>query len=266
MGNFDGIGSDWLQILALLAVGAFALPYVLMPVIVYFSMKVSGSPTLDELPLNHPKLPEEVTQYLIRTVKQVRADGFEILGSYFLGSIVPLVKTFAVLLGNPATRDKALVTVIYATGPTGTKLAQKHIEFSTRFRDGTIIDTHNSEELGAFKVPPEQYLVALPWIADVRYLYQIHQAATEYFCPRGVKVWPAGDDWEAYLRRVLVEEVSKQIDTGYVRRDSAGDFRPTLKGAIIMSYKNIWPIKAILKARQRQRGRQLLRELGFGDE
>jgi hypothetical protein len=258
---FAWIDHDWLLLGLSVVAGLVLLPYVLGPVLIYFTLRISGKPVLEEFSLDHPDLPRDVKGYLSQKLQQVREDGFEPLGAYYLGALVSNVRSFLVLAGNRSAHDLALVAVTYTETARGVELQQQHIEYSTRFRDGTIIDTNNSEELSAWTPPPEQHVLSLPWIQDVRYLYRVHQAAVGHWCPGGIKEWRPGEDPGAYLREALVEEVARQVPKGYVYRDAAGDFRPTVKGAVLMTWKNLWPVPAIRKARRRRRGERLLREL-----
>ncbi len=242
--------------------GLIVLPYAFGPMLIYFTLKISGNPELDELSLDDPTIPREVKNYVLPAIQQVKQDGFEVLGVYFIGSLVPNVRCFAVLLGNRPAQDKALLAATYAETPAGIKLQQTHIEYSTRFDDGTVVDTNNSEELSAFKRPPEQRIVSLPWVKDVRRLYRVHRAVIEREHSEKRKAWRLGADVAVFLREALIEENTKQLATGYLYRDAAGDFRPTVKGALMMTWKNLPPFTQILKARRNQAGQRLLQELG----
>ncbi len=268
-------------ILLSVMIGLVVVPYLLGPVLIYFTLRVSGYPALDEITLDSPVLPEPVKNYLLPTVRQMQADGFEVLGAYFAGSLVPNVQSFLVLMGNRAAKDTALLAVMYARVFAKHRLQQAHVEYCSRFTDGTVVDTNNSPELSAFAPLPWKHVYSLPWVEGPRQLYRIHRAAVEYLCPEKVKEWrvgaapetypphaaaaiatrPVGDDAGAYLCAALVEETSSQLGTGYLYRDSAGDFRPTLKGAVLMTYKNLWPFTALRRARRRRRGEQFLRQL-----
>jgi hypothetical protein len=239
--------------------GLLLLPYLLGPVLIYFTVRLSGNPVLEELSLDDPDLPRSAEKYLVPTVEQLEEEGFELLGVYFMDEFVPKVKNFFALLGKPSTRELVLAAVTYPKSTLGHHL--RHVEFSTRMTDGTVIDTSNSLELPAFKSVPRHHVVLLPWIRDVGELYRIHQAAVEYFSPGGTREWRVGDDPRGYFRQALLEEMAEQVETGYFYRDATGDFRPTLKGAILMTYKNLWPITAIRRALRRRRGERLLEKL-----
>src|SRR4051794_15181468 len=90
---FDSIG-----LLALVALGVllciFLVPYALGPVLIYFTMKVSGRPTLKEFYLEDPKVPRDTWEYVEDVLEEIERDGFAVLGAYFLGTLVPNVRSF----------------------------------------------------------------------------------------------------------------------------------------------------------------------------
>jgi hypothetical protein len=253
---------EWLLVglVALLALPVL-VPYGLGPILIYFTQKISGDPELEEFRLRDADVPGAVKRYLFPTIRQVEECGFEMLGAYYVGGLVTNVRSFLVLMGNRAARDLALLAVTYADSLEGSRLQQRHVEYSARLDNGTIVDTNNSQELTAFARVPEQKIVSLPWIEDVRRLYDIHQAAVEYYCPDAQREWHVDADPGDYLHDSLVRESLRQLETGYLYRDAAGDFRPTIKGAILMTYKSLWPITAVRRALRRRRGERLLREL-----
>jgi hypothetical protein len=56
--------------------------------------------------------------------------------------------------------------------------------------------------------------------------------------------------------------MARHVDLGYYYRDElAGVQRPTLKGAYLMSWRLLWPVKPIRAALRRSKAQRLLREL-----
>jgi hypothetical protein len=158
---------------------------------------------------------------------------------------------------------RGYLAVTYAKVPgQSAQLQQKHIEYTTRFTDGSLVDTNNSEELGAFAPVETRHTVSLPWVKDVGRLYHIHQAVVDQVAAGKTKSWRDADP-AVYFHEAMLEEMIVQLDTGYLFREPGdGDFRPTIKGAILMTYKNLWPITSLLKARRKRKGERLLQELG----
>ena len=68
----------------------------------------------------------------------------------------------------------------------------------------------------------------------------------------------------AYLQSDMIEELERAVGFHYLRLDArAGIYRPTLKGAFLMTWREMWPIKAIRLVQQARRERQLLTELTY---
>ena len=256
---FDSNGL-WVLIGVAVLLGIFVLPYVLGPVLIYFTMKVSGRPTLKEFYLEDPRVPRDTWEYVDDTLEEIERDGFAVLGAYFLGTLVPNVRSFVVLIGKQQTRELGLIAVTY--GEAGlARMRQRHVEFSTSFSAGGCVDTSNAEELSAFLPVPGRVANQLPWIRDVRRLYRIHRTVADRERRGAERAWKVGDDPAAYLEANLAEELARQVPTGCLRRDASGDYRPTVKSAVRIAFQNLWPFSMIAKARRRSRGEKLLREL-----
>jgi hypothetical protein len=61
----------------------------------------------------------------------------------------------------------------------------------------------------------------------------------------------------------MIEELDAATKAGYMRLvEGAGVYRPTVAGAIKMTYGELWPYKGVRLRWRRERERQLLAELG----
>jgi hypothetical protein len=77
-----------------------------------------------------------------------------------------------------------------------------------------------------------------------------------------IRLDPVGHGPAAYERRVHVRQLDHQISIGYYYLDEARRVqRPTWKGAILVSWKLLWPAKQIRLALRRHRAERLLRQL-----
>ena len=73
------------------------------------------------------------------------------------------------------------------------------------------------------------------------------------------KVYEEGQA-EPYLCSVIVESYEEQVGFGWLYLDSAaGVYRPTWKGAFLMTWGLLWPVLAIRKALLRQKEEALLK-------
>jgi hypothetical protein len=262
MSLLDSIG-PWIWIAPCLVLGLLSLPYVMGPVLVWLFTRISARPTLEEFYLEDPSIPRRVLDYVDDTLEDVERDGFAVLGAFYLETLVANVRSFLVLIGKQQTQELALLAVTYAQGGVGVQLQQTHVEFSTCFAGDGSIDTNNSEELGAFLPVPGHVTYSFPWISNVRRLYRIHRAIVRRQRPDDERRWPVGDDPAAYLEGNLAEALARQVPVGCLRPASGGKYRLSVGSAFRITYQNLWPFKAIAKARRRSRGEKLLRELGI---
>lgn len=260
---------DWFEIryiliLVALVITFFTLPYTLGPILTYFTEKISGHPQLEEFTLSEEDIPKVVKRYLFPTIQHLEEVGFKQLGAYYLRGYVTNVRHFVVLMGNKTVHDVAVLAVTFVHKLEGSRLSDRHVEFSARLDDGTEVDTSNTELVYPFYLPKGYRYTSLPWIKNVRQLHKIHRALIQHYYPGRSCTWGLDNrDPGDYLEEVLATDPARHIKTGYMYQDSSGDFRPTIKGAILTTYKRLWPIKPMLRSYRRRSAERLLRELKF---
>ena len=72
----------------------------------------------------------------------------------------------------------------------------------------------------------------------------------------------ATGDVEGTLRQAVLREMGAQREAGYVYVDpGTGAYRPTWKGAALMTWRLLWPMKTIARARLRRRASALVAAL-----
>jgi len=256
---------EWLYTVAGIALCILLIPYVLGPILIFFTLRFRMPPTVVAVdPRVHP-LPAEARNYLAEAYRGLTAEGFELLGTMLLPDLVPNVKTLFAMYTNRANSDMAMSAIIVAQGGVGGELKTSYVEFVHRFDDGVVVQTNNSAELSAFKRMPGEYTTKFWQIRDIRRLYSLHQQLIERFRQRGQPVnrldAEYGGDAVRYVAKAVLEETFRdQVGTGYLAEDASG-FRPSLKGAWIMAWQELWPIKGIRRWRERRRAERLLAEL-----
>jgi hypothetical protein len=71
---------------------------------------------------------------------------------------------------------------------------------------------------------------------------------------------PEGDEIHA-LSTSFTKTLMRQVEFGYLYLDEAANvFRPTVKGAILMTWKIAWPTGMIKRALIRRKARQLMNQ------
>jgi hypothetical protein len=162
------------------------------------------------------------------------------------------------LLEHPQTLDLARVFVSVAG-------VRRHVtlQFQTRFDDGTELVTANNQITAGLPSLPETTVLWLPQVRDARALYRVHQQVLEHLGAGKDRI-PLGDAPFTFLTEGRARILAHHVQTGYYFLDhSHGVYRPTWKGAVLMTSRLRWPIRPLYRAWRQRPTRQLLRRLGI---
>jgi hypothetical protein len=160
---------------------------------------------------------------------------------------------------------------MYGDLPQGPRVQTAYVEFVTRLRDGTGVLTNNTEVLGAFPSRPHLTTGRFPMVQETGKLYRLHRALVDRNGSSAGAVLRLDAEFHgdavAYVSRILVEQLEEQIGTGYMYRAAGGKwYWPTWKGALLMTWGQLWPFKPIRIHLRTHRARQLMAELGHPEE
>ena len=164
-----------------------------------------------------------------------------------------------ILLEHPRTHDVARVMVVTVMSRQSISLA-----LQTRFADGTEAWTTNNRFGTGFPPVPGVTVAWLPeFRGDAPSLHRVHAQLGDALggaCDRmGI-----GDDAAAFLRDVSTRSLANWVANGYYALDAdRGVVRPTWKGAALITWKLLWPVKPLYRARRRRATQQLLERLGI---
>lgn len=257
---------DYLPWVAVVAVCVLLLPYVLGPILIRATLKQSAVPEVATFEPDNPRIPKAVARHFAQVTEELQGEGFEVVQGLVLPEQTPNVKAFILMFANRKERDAAIATAMYVDGLEGRKLQTAYVEIVSRFHDGQLIQTNNTSELGAFPPRPGHTTIQLPMVQEAARLYRLHHALADEHGSRTDKTLRLDDEFHgdaaAYLEAAIVEELEAQLDTGYMylsRSESA--FRPTMKGAFLMTWGMLWPFKALRSAARDRRGLRLIARL-----
>lgn len=250
-----------------LGVGLVALVYIGFPILILKTQRLEASPRLLKFEVDDYDWPREIKKLFTSSQKALEAEGFESVGGFFLPSAANNVKTALILFVNRESRDGAMATAMYGDQPDGPRTL--YVEFSTRFADGRTVNTLNSKTLGSFPTREGVTTTRLPSIKDARNLYRIHKALMqEVVGAKAKKVLKLdaefGGDAAQYLQEAAFRESYEAAEeAGYIRLDFGGEhFVPTVKGAFLMTWRELWPWKMIREQQMRTTERKVLERLG----
>lgn len=255
--------SPWTEIVLGVVVCVMLAPYALAPLQVSSLLKFKIPPEVIEIDPQQDQLPESIRKYFYEAYEALTRNGFDLVGTIILPRFLPNVKSVFALYANRATGDQAMSTLILATGGIE-MLKDRYVEFITRYSDGVMVQTNNSAELGALKLLPQEHTTKFWEIQDLDLLYKLHRFLAQKYRRSGKPVCKLDAEYNGnaigYVCGAVIQEtLAAQVETGYLAAVPGG-FKATKKGACIMGWQELWPMKAIRRARCRREAEQALVE------
>jgi hypothetical protein len=241
------------------------IPYGLGPLLIYNAQRQSAEPQFVPFVPGQTPLPADVDKYFHQSCWALTQEGFQIVTGMFLPRQIENVIAGLVLLVNREERDAAIVVALHAEGASPT--TQLHTEFVSHYPGGRLIQTNNAQPLNAFPKPENSVTSLLPSVRDPVQLYQVHKSVCRMH-GSGQKLLRLDDDFGGdalrYMQAAMIEELEHACRVGYMQLDvAAAKYKPTLYGALIMTWQELWPTTAIRRAKRARQERELLSQLSF---
>ncbi|MEX0775695.1 MAG: hypothetical protein WD042_08260 [Phycisphaeraceae bacterium] len=232
-------------------IGLVVAAYLLLPVKILstISMKADVRPRL----LSLEELDEDAGGYFRETAAALAGEGFAEVGYFSHPDLVPKAAAVGLLLTHMDQSTAAVVAVIDSSGR-----RQRHLEFACKLTDGISVHTNNGISLPTVGDNPGKVLFWCPGQADPRALWRAHQALLQNRA-RGcaLRPLPMQQDAATFLEAEITREMQKKTARGWWRRDEAGGkYRLTLKGAYLMTWAEMPPVRQIRRARLRRASEQ----------
>ncbi|MDB5392385.1 MAG: hypothetical protein JWM11_8031 [Planctomycetaceae bacterium] len=240
------------------------------PTLIYFLQRFRANPTLIPFDLEQQTPPGEAGRYFMEVDQQFAALGFDRRAALTLPDAVPNVKALLVFYANRRSKDVALTAIMYGLNPVDQTVAMKssYVEILARFQDGELeaLHTNNVRMLGSFPTTPGSRTYRFPHLEDLSRLFELHQKLLERDRPVGRKYIRTDEEFDgdcvAYMHTVFRETYDRQIGTGYLYfQPSQQVYRPTIKGALFMTWRELFPIKQILWEGAKAQAKRLEQEL-----
>jgi hypothetical protein len=240
-----------------LILGLLGVFFVLGPLAVWGIVGEDESPHFDVYDPSLHVVPHEVTTFLLQNVAALAAEGFKPVGDLFRQHGTQTTRI--ALLQHP---DGATGTVAVITSQQGT--AGSFVEFTAELSGGRILDVNNVATVPVFAPRPLHETYRFSVVRDPNRLYRIFRAllrrrfGASTLQPRDLS------DPARFLADAYNVEHRWQVEAGYYRfDDKARRFRPTLKGAFLMTWKLLPPMAQLRRAALRKRARALLEQIGM---
>jgi hypothetical protein len=162
------------------------------------------------------------------------------------------------LMEQPRTLDVARILATSAG-----KVRSLSLVFQTRFEDGTEVATANNQLISGLPKAPESTILWLPEVRDERRLFRVHDQVRDYLGPNKRRL-SIGKDPVAFQTAERNRNLARFVETGHYFFDqSAGVYRRTWKGALLLTWRAFWPVRPVYRAWRHRQTSKLLRELGI---
>jgi hypothetical protein len=250
-------GASALLVLLLLTAGGYLL---LLPLLVKFSQSLRAVSGYE--PPWREQLPPDVMAFMDRTVWEMQTAGFLPAALVREAGAVPDVMLYLVLFTNPATQDRAAAAFSIGSNEL-TTIRTPTVTFETKFDSGFAVETGNFADAGVFPRDPNRNRMHIPKLKNVVVLYEVHRRRRAKHGPRGGRaVLPAPGRELDEQRAEEAADKERVRAAGYYWLDAAaGKYRPTWKGAYLMTWKLLFPIGWLRRRAKRVRARRELSEL-----
>jgi hypothetical protein len=194
-----------------------------------------------------------------RAGPELKRLGFARVRTFQMVDAVPNASAYVSVYFNDKSLDVAKVNVAVAPSR-----EVSYLVFGSELADGSEVYTSNLAV--PIVTPPLGWPVrnlAFPGVDDPARLYAIHRARVKNEPRRR----PPVDDPHAYLLRTETRALDHHVERGYFYRPAEGRRQfPTWKGAVLMTWKSVWPVPAVRRALKRLRAWLALRRLAIDEQ
>jgi hypothetical protein len=240
--------------------GLSILMFVFVTIAIYCRSRIRAQSKCELIDPGRDIIPEEFWDRVRQTVEDLAPCGFNVCGHFRMGERVSGTVSYVTLLENKKERDIARLAVVFVQS---NKVSRVHavLAIDTEFMDGTELVTANNLVLSHVPLPKNRVALWLPHLDDGGDLYRIHQQVARTL-GLGEKRWTLDNDSCDYMDRFSNAEIARWVDLEYYQPDGTGELlRPTWKGAVLISWKMIPPMKTIYVAWRKHQTNKLLRKL-----
>jgi hypothetical protein len=252
------------SILIFMLIGGVAgalYPIVATIIITRRRSRTSSYPMFE--PRSYEALPPTARNYFGMLIPALQAQGFSNPKFLYQSGQMDVTTCFLMLMKNHAAGDMACAGDMHVT--------IKHIynqmnylEFATDLSSGVCINSNNIAQPNIFKADPENVVFKFPGLTDSRQLYRAHRSLVTRHAPEKECILPSEGMEIPHLCSSIVKTLDKQVGYGYYYKDRrTGDYRPTWKGAFLMTLRVAWPLRDIKLAALKAEAAKNLRSFGL---
>jgi hypothetical protein len=251
------------SVIILLIVAALA-PYIIGPILVYVTQQWPVKPVLSPYdPIRHP-LPDDLAAAFMDSREALARQGYALRADLAHENPKAKIQLRIALLEDGTRGDLALVAGARSTNPK-VKITACHVEFLTKFADGSTLTVTNTQDPEVYAEVAGRTIERFPQVRDPARLQRVNRALLERsFAGREPQRLEMGQDPAAFVRDAMDREYRHQIGAGLLRLDEGRQmYRPTWRGAWLMTWRLLPPLRQVIRARRLRRATALLAALGL---
>lgn len=234
--------------------GAIFIVYGAMPILVWSQNRLPDKYTLVSVPIDEFLLESDSSFRALAS--EVGENGFRCIAASFFNNQTTHSR-FLVFV-HEEKNFSAIVTQI--TNPNVP--AVLYLEISQIFNDNTLVGVMNAPTSGAYPKSSRKVTFRFSDVTEVEYLVRIMEhILTNYLSSKIAIALPEGRELKK-IEEFLNDELAVLIRQGYVQNSVQSNLRSyTLKGAYLMTWKLLWPVKQICNYRDLAFSKKILSEV-----
>ena len=241
-----------------LLVGIALLAYFGLPLMIKSTLRINARPVMALA--TSTLLGDDVREYFDACAAKFEQLKFERVATFTIEQATPNVTSHVTLWMNRAAGQAAVANVMISRSGDKPNQVKRYVEFLTRVRDGVSVTTNNSSELGAFKRTTHADSLSAQHVPDVAHLYRLHLwrdgQIAGLTAPRAL---PAPGSEMPWFADLFEESIKRQLDTGYLMFAGDGIYLPTVRGAYMMTWGQLFPMNAIRRGTEDKRAEAQIR-------
>jgi hypothetical protein len=225
----------------------------------------TADPKYEPFDLQSEETPRPVKESFAAISPQLEALAFTNRGHFRIVNSVPNGGVHVTLFENRRSRQYAKLFSAFLTAGGVRTVKETSLGFFTDFDDGlTLVTANNKTRPLTPRIRIHEGSLAVPWIGNPRQLYEIHNACITHFGNSASRVGVPIEDPMQFLRKSHLKETAKFAESGYYYLDEdARVYRLTWRGAILGTWKLLWPIKQIRAVLASRRSARVLHVVGI---
>jgi len=229
----------------------FCFQYTVGPILVWWSHKMPDKYKLNLLDTDN--FLSKRSQIFLELHSQIQDNNFIYIGS---SELIMGKSSLYFSLYNNDDKQLACTLVTASASPIHTT----HIEFTKTYEDGSVLDVSNALMSGVYPESKMKLQFRFPHINDFNKLLKVTEKLVSCYKNNAVQSTLSKNNEFSEVEGFLNMELIELIENGWVKQTNSDGFRRlTIKGALLMTWKMIWPIKQILNYKDVYTSKQALK-------